>query len=170
MYGLSTKILTLLTEIGLYIVGNLHTIAHCKPRIVNNTIFKSKSHYLLGQPSSSWPFRQSWFPSHNWFNSTQSLPHCISSAPPGDEQQNLLIIIKVIIKKKIQTHKKKASHNRTAPATHTNVPSCPGTCGLLASDIRHWIDCNFQGLVLVSSCGHALHSDWHVWSKFIFFE
>ena len=46
----------------------------------------------------------------------------------------------IIIEKKIQTKQNKALHDRTAPAIHASVPCFPGVRGLLASDIRDWID------------------------------
>ena len=43
-------------------------------------------------------------------------------------------------KNKFQTKQNKALRNRTALVIHASVPRFPGVCGLLASDIRYWIN------------------------------
>ena len=79
----------------------------------------------------------------------------------------------IIQKLKFQTKHNKASHNRTASATHANVPRFPGACGLLASDERDWIH-HVQLTQVFCLCQvvdmHWLHADYHVLSEIYFFE
>ena len=79
----------------------------------------------------------------------------------------------IIDKNKFQTKQNKALHNRTLSAIHVKVPRFPEVHGLLASDIRDWID-HVQLPPVLCLCQvlgtYRLCPDFRVLSDIYFFE